>query len=346
MDPLTHALLGGTVARVALARPFNVVKHNAWLPGAVGALLPDADAAIRSASDPLLYAEFHRHFTHSLVFIPIGGTLAALPWILRRATRPHWKAYLAAATTGYATHGLLDASTTWGTRLLWPFSHMRVGWNWISIIDPLFTIILLTGAGLAVWRRALTPAAVALALCAADLGAGAVQHHRALEAQQQLARARGHQPVQRDAFPGFASNVLWRSLYRHGDRLYMDRIRVPLIGTPTWSPGTTVRALEEVPVETAGDAARERDLRRFAHFTNRWMARAADDPGLIGDARYSMSTQEFVPVWGIRFRNDDVRRNVAWIDRSAQRRVDLLQMLRELRGQDESYRPVPGAGGP
>jgi inner membrane protein len=285
VDPLTHALLGGTVARVALARPFKghkILKHAAWLPGAAGALLPDADAAIRSASDPLLYAEFHRHFTHALAFIPIGGTVAALPWMLRRATRPHWKAYLAATTIGYATHGLLDASTTWGTRLLWPFSDMRVGWNWISIIDPLFTIILLTGAGLAVWRRVLAPAAVALALCAAYLAAGAAQHHRALDIQQQLARARGHDPALRDVFPGFANNVLWRSLYRHGDRLYMDRIRVPLLGVPTWSQGTTVAALDAAPAETAGAAARERDLRRFAHFTNHWMARAPDDPGLIG----------------------------------------------------------------
>lgn len=343
MDPVTHALLGGTVARVTLARPLG---HAAWLPGVVGALLPDADAAIRSTSDPLLYAEFHRHFTHSLAFIPIGGAVAALPWLLRRATRPPWKAYLAATTIGYATHGLLDASTTWGTTLLWPFSDVRVGWNWISIIDPLFTMMLLAGAAVAIWQRSRVPAIIALTLGAVYLALGAVQHHRALNAQQQLAGARGHAPVQRDVFPGFGNNVLWRSLYRHGDRLYMDRIRVPPLGASSWSPGTSVDALEEMPIEAAVNAVRSRDLQRFAHFTNNWMARAPDDPGLIGDARYSMSSREFVPVWGIRFGDGAGAPHAAWIDRSAQRRVDPRQMLRELRGLDESYRPVPDAEEP
>ena len=96
------------------------------LPGVVGALLPDADAVIRSSADPLLYAEFHRHFTHSLALIPVGGLVASLPWLMRRAPRGQWRAYLAAATAGYATHGVLDASTSYGTLLLWPFSTVRV----------------------------------------------------------------------------------------------------------------------------------------------------------------------------------------------------------------------------
>ena len=44
------------------------------------------------------------------------------------------------ATIGYATHGLLDSCTSYGTQLLWPFSDVRIAWNTISIIDPSFTI--------------------------------------------------------------------------------------------------------------------------------------------------------------------------------------------------------------
>ncbi len=49
MDPLTHAVLGASVARVALAKPLG---RAAWLPGVAGALLPDVDAFIRSGADP------------------------------------------------------------------------------------------------------------------------------------------------------------------------------------------------------------------------------------------------------------------------------------------------------
>ena len=38
-------------------------------------------------------------------------------------------------TAGYATHAVLDACTTYGTMLLWPFSDARFAWNTISIID-------------------------------------------------------------------------------------------------------------------------------------------------------------------------------------------------------------------
>lgn len=337
MDPVSHALLGSSVARVAMGRPLG---RAAWLPGAAGALLPDADTLIRSAADPLLYAEFHRHFTHSLAFIPLGGVVAAVPWLLRRASRPHWKAYTAAATLGYATHGLLDASTTWGTRLLWPFSDARVAWNWISIVDPVFTLILLTGVALAVWRRSAAIAAIALGLCGAYLTAGAVQHERAMRAQDRLAAARGHEPTRREVFPGFANNVIWRSLYRSGDRLYMDRIRVPLFGAPSWSEGTSVETFEPASAATE-HRDRRHDLRRFEHFANGWMARASDDPGLIGDARYSMSPHVFAPVWGIRFHDASTPPAVAWVDRSSQRRVDLRQLMREIRGLDDSYRALP-----
>ena len=53
MDPVTHALMGSALARVALAPRLG---RGAWLPGAAGALLPDVDGPIGSASDPLLFS--------------------------------------------------------------------------------------------------------------------------------------------------------------------------------------------------------------------------------------------------------------------------------------------------
>ncbi len=340
MDPLTHALLGSATARVVLARPLG---RSAWLPGVAGALLPDVDALIRSGADPLLYAEFHRHFTHALAFIPIGGALAALPWLLLRRTRPHWKAYLGAATAGYATHGVLDASTTYGTLLFWPFTDVRVAWNTISIVDPLFTLVLLLGVALAVRRNTTAPAAAALLLCVAYLATGAVQRDRALDAQGRIAASRGHDRARGAVFPGFGNNVVWRSLYRAGDTQYMDRIRVPWFGGPSWSPGPAVRLLKErdLPPEVLADARLRRDFARFERFADGWVARAAAEPDVIGDARYSSAAERFEPVWGIRFRPESSDVPIEWVDRSRQRRVDLRALWTELRGADPRYRPIP-----
>jgi inner membrane protein len=338
VDPLTHALLGSATARVVLARPLG---RSAWLPGVAGALLPDVDALIRSGADPLLYAEFHRHFTHALAFIPIGGALAALPWLLARRTRPHWKAYLGAATAGYATHGLLDASTTYGTLLFWPFTDMRVAWNAISIVDPLFTLVLLLGVAVAVWRKTRAPAAAALLVCAAYLTTGAVQRDRALDAQGRIAAVRGHDRARGAVFPGFGNNLVWRSLYRAGDTQYMDRIRVPWFGASSWSPGPQVRLLreEELPPEVLADARLRRDFARFERFADGWVARAPGEPDVIGDGRYSSRADRFEPVWGIRFTpGSDVP--IEWVDRSRQRRIGLRALWTELRGADPRYRTI------
>lgn len=72
MDPLTHALLGATAAHAVLVPRLG---RKAWMVGALGGLLPDADILIRSAADPLLAIEYHRHFTHAFAFIPFGGLL-------------------------------------------------------------------------------------------------------------------------------------------------------------------------------------------------------------------------------------------------------------------------------
>ena len=43
---------------------------------------------------------------------------------------------------------LLDAATSYGTRLFWPFSDERAGWDWIAIVDPAFTVPLLVASAL------------------------------------------------------------------------------------------------------------------------------------------------------------------------------------------------------
>lgn len=340
MDPLTHALAGSAAARVLLSRPLGAA---ALLPGAAGALLPDADALIRSTADPLLYAEFHRHFTHSLLLIPVGGVVAGLPWALARRTRARWKAFLGAATAGYATHGVLDASTTYGTLLLWPFSDLRVGWDIIAIVDPLFTLMLLAGVTLSLLMRSATPPAVAVLLCTGYLAFGVIQRDRALAAQADLAASRGHALVRNAVFPGFGQNVVWRSLYQAGGTLHMDRLRVPWTGGVSWRRGTTVPLFrsDEAPAHWRDDVRVAHDLRRFHWFADGWVARAPDEDELIADARYSDAPDRFEPVWGVRIAAGPAGPAVTWVDRSRERRVDPRALWNELLGRDPEYRPVP-----
>lgn len=338
MDPLTHALLGASVAHVALSPRLG---RRAWLIGAGAGLLPDVEFFIRSAEDPLLQIEVHRQFTHAFAFIPIGGALAAAPWLIKRDARRDWKPVLAAATLGYATHGLLDACTNYGTQLLWPFSELRVAWHWLTTIGPLFTLILLLGLVFAVRGNRRWPAALGLAGILAYTGLAAWQQARALDAQHAIAAARGH-PVERaKMFPTVGNVLLWRSVYESGGTLHSDRIRAG--GELSWRAGSTVALAPESALTDAERANPRvvRDYRRFAFFSDRWVARAPGDPTVYGDARYSLSTERFEPIWGVRFHPARAQ-PTEWVDFTAGNRVPLGDLWDELRGRAAGYGPLPG----
>ena len=74
MDPLSQGSLGASLAQSG-SNPAKI--KAATLLGCFGGLAPDLDVFIFSPTDPLLFLEFHRQFTHSLVFIPFGALLVA-----------------------------------------------------------------------------------------------------------------------------------------------------------------------------------------------------------------------------------------------------------------------------
>ena len=296
MDIFTQGLLGG-----ALAQSFaDKELRAATTVGFVAGLLPDADTLIRSSNDSLLFLEFHRHFTHALVFIPIGAAIAALLlWPLFRCRFRVVELY-GFALLGYAFSGLLDACTSYGTYLLWPFSGEPVAWNIISIVDPLFSLVLLVGVGLGFWRKRVRTARVALLVAGGYLALAAGQHQRVEKSAWALAAARGHVPTQLMVKPTIGNIVLWRSLYIYDHSLYADGIRQGLRGAPIVYEGE-VRPLLRLDTLSASDkgAFRSRDLYRFARFSDQLLVRHPERALFIGDARFAMLPTSLRPLWGI-----------------------------------------------
>src|SRR5210317_553375 len=139
MDPVSQGVVGAAFAQTAARRA--QLATVAWY-GALGGMAPDLDVLFQSPTDPLLFLEFHRQFTHSLVFIPIGGLICAFIFyhlFAKKSNLSFRNTYLF-STIGYGSHGIIDTCTTYGTQLYWPFSDARLAWNTVSVIDPLFTI--------------------------------------------------------------------------------------------------------------------------------------------------------------------------------------------------------------
>lgn len=339
MDPLTHAILGATAAQAALGPRLG---RHAWMLGALGGVLPDADILIGSASDPLLAIEYHRQFTHAFAFIPVGGLVAASPWLLRQQHRTQWKPVLAAAAIGYATHSLLDACTNYGTHLLWPFSDLRVAWHWITTIGPLLTLMLLVGLVFGVRRNSRLPAVLALCGGLGYVGLAAWQQASALSVQAGIAAARGHVVERGEMFPTVGNMLLWRSVYESGGRLHTDRIRVLGPAAASWKAGSSVALLAEkdLPPAAQADEQVRRDYRRFSYFSAGWVAPATADPTVLGDARYSLRTDAYAPIWGVRF-HPGAAQPTEWVDHTARNRVPVSELWQELSGAGPGYMAVP-----
>ena len=297
MDPLTQGLLGGALALSVAS------KKESRLAAAIGftaALPADADILIGASDDPLLNIEFHRHFTHSLIFIPIGALIiASILWLLLRK-RIGFKSIYFYALLGYGTSGLLDACTSYGTHLLWPFSDERIAWSIIAIIDPVFTLALLIALILGFKYYKPGSARVGLALAGTYLLLGLWQHQNALESARELAAQRGHGVQQILVKPTLANLILWRSVYRSGDVFYVDAIRVGP-GSNRFYPGGSApmfvpeRDLPDLP----RDSVLARDIERFYRLSNGFVV---PDPGrdnVLIDIRYSMLPTGVTPMWGI-----------------------------------------------
>lgn len=298
MDILTQGLIGGVLAQ-AVARPRE--KKIATLAGLFAGLLADADILIRSSGDPLLNIEYHRHFTHSLLFIPFGAAIAALLlWPLLRRHLPLRRLYLF-CLAGFSLSGFLDALTSYGTMLFWPFSEQRIAFNLMPIVDPLFTLILLLSLILGLWRIQQPVTRIGLLLCLLYIGVAFVQQQRAFEAAQQLAGERGHEPRRPIVKPTLGNLLLWRSVYLHEGRIYVDAVRVGILAetrvyagqsVPLFRPAAALPALEP-------DSVLANDIRRFSRFSEGYVARDPEQSQVLGDIRYSMLPNSVRPLWGI-----------------------------------------------
>jgi inner membrane protein len=344
MDSITQGVLGAAAAQMILGGK-EQLGRRAWLYGCVGGVAPDLDIFIRSASDPMVALEYHRHFTHSIFFIPLGGTLAALPWALRPVHRAKALAIIAATTAGYATHALLDAFTSYGTMMLWPLSRIRVAWNWIAIVDLGYTLPLIVGVILAARRRSRWPAIAALVACNLYLGLCGIQRARALAAQERLIAARGHTASRVEVFPTLLNHVTWRSLYVADGVVFADKVRVPWLVEGRAIPGSQVRLLEAAaaPAAVREDPRTRAALALFVWFSDGWLAEDPVDVGAIGDLRYAVQPGEVASMWKIRL--DPAAATPVVFERTAgARNLDAAKVWATL-FEDGGGAPVIGAVG-
>lgn len=309
MDIVTQGILGATVAQ-SVSRKEHV--RFATIIGLVSGVIADADAFIRTSSDPLLALEYHRHFTHSVFFIPVGALVAlVLLYPFFRGKLPLGYLYLY-CLFGYLLSGFIDACTSYGTHLLWPLSEARISWNLISIVDPVFTAFLLVGMIVALKTSNTGYSRLGIGLAGCYLLFAMLQLNRAEESIYELAERRDQIIDKIVIKPTLGNNLLWRSVYLSEDRFHIDVVRAGF--TKRIYEGDSIEKFDMLKVfpQLRRDSVLARDISRFEHFSDGYVSQYPGKSEILGDIRYALDPLSVVPLWGIELNLADENQHVKY----------------------------------
>ncbi len=127
MFAFTHLVFAWLVGKGYEKIMKKELSNTAWLLLLFGSLLPDADFLI----DWTIGTEFHRTFTHSLLFVVIGF-MAAYFILWKNQDR---KSIASALALGIGTHLFLDMFLSQGVPLFWP-NLLHFSFQGIGYFDP------------------------------------------------------------------------------------------------------------------------------------------------------------------------------------------------------------------
>ncbi len=295
MDPLTQGTVGAAFSQSSADKK-NIIKIS--IIGFLAGLAPDLDVFIQSSTDPILFLEYHRQFSHSLFFIPFGSLIVAALILPLFKKSMSFKTIYIASFLGFATHGLLDACTSYGTLLFWPFSNERVTLNNISIVDPIFTIPVLILIGTAIKTKRKIFSFFSIGWIIFYLSLGFVQYERALSVANELAESRGHNPERLTLKPSFGNLILWKSIYKHEETFYVDAIRTVLSSTICVGENIEIFNYQQHLPSLDKESQQAIDIERFRWFSQDYLG-FDKDKILVTDVRYSMLPDQIEPMWGL-----------------------------------------------
>jgi len=262
MDIVTHAMAGLLIGHAAgEAAPG---RRALW---ALAAMAPDLDS-VAGLAGRAAYYEYHRAALHGL---PGAAVLAVAAGILfRRLGLGSCRQGTAIAGVAMASHLFLDAATSFGTGLRFPFAQTRTHWDLLFTVDLAFSTLLLAFVGLSwvvgshrrAWGR------IGIAVLALYVGAAA-GCRGLVETSVRAEQAAGHLPPGAVAAlpqPPWAGS--WAAFVNAEDAVWAGRVNLGRKGSPHLSQyrAPPHDGLLETALATAA-AKRFLGFARFPHVT-------------------------------------------------------------------------------
>ena len=298
MDPLTQGIVGSTISQSFSKKQHLII---AGIIGFLAGLAPDIDIFIRSDIDPLLFLEYHRQFTHSLLFIPLGSLICAFVFYHTFSKRFNFsfKNTYIFSFLGYATHGIIDAFTTYGTQLYWPFSRERLAFNTISVVDPLFTLPVIILSVISLINKNKMYLFIAILWMLTYQSIAFFQKSRAESIIYNYGLSLGHNINSIEAKPSFANILVWKVIYSDNNHYYVNAIRMTSFHTIFKGEVIKKVNIEKDFPWLNPNSQQAKDLQRFKWFFNGYLGVDKNNKNRIFDIRFSAIPNETEGLWGV-----------------------------------------------
>jgi inner membrane protein len=223
LDNLTHTLSGLVTARLYPASRLSMKTR--YIAGALAASAPDLDILLAPISSQL-YILHHRGETHSLLMLPLWALL--LSWLFSLLFRSNnWRDFYGLTAVALLVHIIGDWITGYGTQLFAPLTNQTYSLGTTFIIDPVLTLILLTGFVVSLLIKASPkPAQLAAIVTAVWIGTQFYWKQEAIDAGTDYARSRGWNNFQVNAEPRPIAPFNWTVLIEEGDRYHYTHLKL------------------------------------------------------------------------------------------------------------------------
>lgn len=284
MDSVTQIVLGAAVGEAVLGKK---VGNKAMLYGAIAGTIPDLDVLTRYFFDTVTATEWHRGFSHSIffsgVFAPIFGWLV---WKIHGKDLATWKNWSWLMFWGLFTHPVLDAFTTWGTQLFWPFK-VRLAFQSIFVIDFLYTLPFAVFLVLALFQNRTSVKRrryvnIGLLVSSSYLVLTLILKGFAFKKFEQALDAQGVSYIEMDTRPAPFNTILWTA--------NIDTKDAYLIGNYSFFDSQLI-SFTEYPKNHAllGSLASNNKIKRLIQITDGWYTIALIDGQLyLNDLRFGL----------------------------------------------------------
>jgi len=228
MDTLTHALSGALLARTTWHKHHPLSLRHRTQVGFLTAAFPDIDYILRLTTDNfLVYLNYHRGITHSVLLLPLWALILALIFSRVLKPAPDWRSLYVICCLGLGIHIAGDVITSYGTMIFAPFSDWRASLDTTFIIDPFFSgIIIIALICSFSYKNRRGFATAGFIVLSFYLGLQTWAHQRAIHIGEQASENNGWRETTVNAMPQPLSPLHWKIIVEHKEHYHVAQVRL------------------------------------------------------------------------------------------------------------------------